>query len=140
MNPTAEKLISSGAYQRGLVIGAEVFSKVIDWSDRSTAVLFGDGAAGVLIEAGASQPLIIAEKMQTDGSRGNSLLSSYADIQTPFASVSYESSNLSMEGRAIFDFAVRDVPKNIQATLEKANFSAEETFSNTAIIFSPLIE
>ena len=123
---TAEKLISSGAYQRGLVIGAEVFSKVIDWSDRSTAVLFGDGAAGVLIEAGASQPLIIAEKMQTDGSRGNSLLSSYADIQTPFASVSYESSNLSMEGRAIFDFAVRDVPKNIQVTLEKANLSAEE--------------
>lgn len=123
---TAEKLISSGGYQRGLVIGAEVFSKVIDWSDRSTAVLFGDGAAGVLIEAGASQPLIIAEKMQTDGSRGNSLLSSYADIQTPFASVSYESSNLSMEGRAIFDFAVRDVPKNIQATLEKANLSAEE--------------
>ena len=123
---TAEKLISSGAYQRGLVIGAEVFSKVIDWSDRSTAVLFGDGAAGVLIEAGASQPLIIAEKMQTYGSRGNSLLSSYADIQTPFASVSYESSNLSMEGRAIFDFAVRDVPKNIQATLEKANLSAEE--------------
>ncbi|MCE2142324.1 3-oxoacyl-ACP synthase, partial [Streptococcus thermophilus] len=44
---TAEKLISSGAYQRGIVIGAEVFSKVIDWSDRSTAVLFGDGAAGV---------------------------------------------------------------------------------------------
>ena len=93
---TAEKLISSGAYQRGLVIGAEVFSKVIDWSDRSTAVLFGDGAAGVLIEAGASQPLIIAEKMQTDGSRGNSLLSSYADIQTPFASVSVSYTHLTL--------------------------------------------
>ena len=123
---TADKLISSGAYQRGIVIGAEVFSKVIDWSDRSTAVLFGDGAAGVLLDNSGSQPLIIAEKMQTDGKRGGSLLSSYADIQTPFASVSYEGSNLSMEGRAIFDFAVRDVPKNIQATLEKSDLADEE--------------
>ena len=45
---TAEKFIKSGAYQRGLVIGAEVFSKVLDWSDRTTAVLFGDGGWGCL--------------------------------------------------------------------------------------------
>ncbi len=47
---TAEKLIKSGVYKKGLVIGAEVLSKTLDWSDRTTAVLFGDGAGGVLLE------------------------------------------------------------------------------------------
>lgn len=123
---TAEKLLQSGSYKRGMVIGAEVFSKIINWSDRSTAVLFGDGAGGVLLENTGEKPLIIAEKLQTDGSRGNSLLSDVFDIDTPFAKVSYENEMLSMEGRAIFDFAVRDVPKNIKATLELAELSAEE--------------
>ncbi|MCL2112596.1 beta-ketoacyl-ACP synthase III [Lactococcus protaetiae] len=123
---TAEKLLASGNYKRGIVIGAEVFSKIMDWSDRSTAVLFGDGAGGVLLENTGIQPLIIAEKLQTDGSRGDSLLSGLTDINTPFATVNYESKSLSMEGRAIFDFAVRDVPKNIKATLEEAQISSEE--------------
>ena len=47
---TAEKLIRSGVYKKGIVIGAEVLSKTLDWSDRTTAVLFGDGAGGVLLE------------------------------------------------------------------------------------------
>ena len=48
---TAEKFIASGRFQKGLVIGSETLSKAVDWSDRSTAVLFGDGAGGVLLEA-----------------------------------------------------------------------------------------
>ena len=48
---TGEKFISSGRYQKGLVIGSETLSKTVDWSDRSTAVLFGDGAGGVLLES-----------------------------------------------------------------------------------------
>lgn len=52
---TAEKLISSGRYQKGFVIGSETLSKVLDWSDRSTAVLFGDGAGGVLLESSERQ-------------------------------------------------------------------------------------
>ncbi|MBU5889875.1 3-oxoacyl-ACP synthase, partial [Vibrio cholerae O1] len=47
---TAEKFIASGRFQKGLVIGSETLSKAVDWSDRSTAVLFGDGAGGVLLE------------------------------------------------------------------------------------------
>lgn len=46
---TAEKMLASGVYKRGLVIGAETLSRSVDWSDRSTAVLFGDGAGGVLL-------------------------------------------------------------------------------------------
>ena len=69
---TAEKYISSGVYQRGIVIGSETLSKVLDWSDRSTSVLFGDGAGGVLLEV-SDQKTFLAENLYTDGSRGNSL-------------------------------------------------------------------
>ena len=123
---TAEKLIASGAYKKGLVIGAEVFSKVLDWSDRRTAVLFGDGAAGVLLEETGDQPLIIAEQLQTDGNRCDSLVSGLQDMDTPFAKVKYDQAALSMDGRAVFNFAVRDVPKNILATVEKSGFAKEE--------------
>ncbi|MFC4651548.1 beta-ketoacyl-ACP synthase III [Lactococcus nasutitermitis] len=122
---TAQKLLAGG-YQRGIVIGAEVFSKIIDWTDRSTAVLFGDGAGGVLLENSGTQPLIISEKLQTDGTRGDSLLSVLTDIETPFASVKNNAFHLTMDGRAVFDFTVRDVPKNINATIEKAGLSSEE--------------
>ena len=69
---TGEKFISSGRYQKGLVIGSETLSKTVDWSDRSTAVLFGDGAGGVLLES-ASEQHFLAESQFTDGSRGDSL-------------------------------------------------------------------
>lgn len=122
----AEKLITSGNYKRGLVIGAEVLSKVLDWSDRSTAVLFGDGAGGVLLEATGHKPLIVAEKLQTDGSRGDSLSSSLLDLETPFAEVKSDGFYLKMNGRNIFDFAVRDVPKNIANTLALTDLSNDE--------------
>lgn len=122
----AEKLISSGAYARGIVIGAEVLSKVIDWSDRSTAVLFGDGAGGVLLENTGKQPMILAEKLQTDGSRGNSLTSNLTALSNPFVSAQEEDFYLKMDGRSIFDFAVRDVPKNIAATVELTGQSNDE--------------
>ena len=56
-------------YRRGIVIGSETLSKVLDWSDRSTSVLFGDGAGGVLLEA-SDQKSFLAENLFTDGSRG----------------------------------------------------------------------
>ena len=124
---TADKLIASGAYKTGLVIGAEVLSKVIDWSDRRTAVLFGDGAGGVLLEAASAQPMVLAENLQTDGSRGEKLTSCQLDLQTPFAENEQPAAAyLQMEGRAIFDFAVRDVRKEIAETIEKSGLSAEQ--------------
>ncbi|GBG96170.1 beta-ketoacyl-ACP synthase III [Lactococcus termiticola] len=123
---TAEKLIAGG-YKRGMVIGAEVFSKSIDWTDRTTAVLFGDGAGGVLLEADDSQPLVIAEKLESDGSRGGSLTVNQLELNSPFSDIiEKEKTSLQMDGRAIFDFAVRDVPKNIKATLELADYEVDD--------------
>ena len=80
---SAEKYISSGMYRRGIVIGSETLSKVLDWSDRSTSVLFGDGAGGVLLEA-SDQKSFLAENLFTDGSRGASLESCYMGLSSPY--------------------------------------------------------
>ena len=63
----AEKFIRSGSHKRALVIGAEVFSRILDWQDRGTCVLFGDGAGAVVLEA-AETPGILATAMHADGS------------------------------------------------------------------------
>lgn len=115
-----EKLIRGGA-RKGIVIGGETLSKVVDWQDRSTAVLFGDGAGGVLLEA-ADEPYLLAEKLQADGSRGMSLTSSYRENNSPFYTKE-ETANpyLTMVGRDIFDFAIRDVPANIRQLLTETD-------------------
>ncbi|MEG0268113.1 MAG: beta-ketoacyl-ACP synthase 3, partial [Carnobacterium sp.] len=66
----AEKMLSSGKFNYALVLGGEVMSKMIDWSDRSTAVLFGDGAGGVLLESTETEGSFIGEDIHSDGSRG----------------------------------------------------------------------
>lgn len=116
---TAEKFISSGAYQKGLVIGAEVTSKQIDWSDRSTAVLFGDGAGGVLLEKADAQHFL-AESLNTDGSK-EGLLGGNTAVQSPFSSQT-EAVNpyIQMDGRAVFDFTIKTVSKSISAIIDEA--------------------
>ncbi|MGX7030920.1 beta-ketoacyl-ACP synthase III [Vagococcus zengguangii] len=115
----ADKLIQSGTYQRGLVIGAETMSKIIDWTDRSTAVLFGDGAGGVLLEASPTRHFL-AEQLQSDGKRAQSLTAGYQNNQSPFATTTeLIKESIVMDGRQIFDFALKDVSKNIRQTIER---------------------
>lgn len=122
---TAEKLIASGRYQRGMVIGAETLSKTLDWSDRSTAVLFGDGAGGVLLEA-SDQPHFLGEIHRTDGSRAQDLQSGVTGLSSPFSEAGENAPYVKMEGRAIFEFAVRDVTKTLQDLLAHQGLSDED--------------
>jgi 3-oxoacyl-[acyl-carrier-protein] synthase III len=98
----AEKFICSGSHKKALVIGAEVFSRILDWNDRGTCVLFGDGAGAVVLEA-SDKPGIIATAMHADGSQ-NAILNVPGQIcgglvtGDPF---------LRMDGPAVFKFAVR---------------------------------
>ena len=86
---------------------------MLDWTDRSTAVLFGDGAAGVLIEA-AETPHFLNEKLQADGQRWAALTSGYTINESPFYQGHEQASKtLQMDGRGIFDFAIKDVSQNI---------------------------
>ncbi|WP_303972988.1 beta-ketoacyl-ACP synthase III [Streptococcus merionis] len=115
---TAEKLIASGIYKYGLVIGAEVLSKVVDWQDRRTAVLFGDGAGGVLLEASPERQFLL-ESLHTDGARGEALKSSYQGLQESHLS-------LEMDGRAVFDFAIRDVVASLKEVLGRSGLAPDE--------------
>lgn len=75
---TAENFVRSGM-KRGIVIGGEKTLKLLDWQDRSSAVLFGDGAAGVLLEAN-EEPSIMKQMLRADGERANALTSGYRKI------------------------------------------------------------
>ena len=98
----AEKFIRSGSHKKALVVGAEVFSRILDWNDRGTCVLFGDGAGAVVLEA-SEKPGVLATAMHADGSQ-NGILNVPGQIcggqvtGDPF---------LRMDGQAVFKFAVR---------------------------------
>jgi 3-oxoacyl-[acyl-carrier-protein] synthase-3 len=109
----ADKFIRSGSHKCALVVGAEVFSRIMDWKDRGTCVLFGDGAGAVVLEA-SEEPGILATAMHADGSH-NGILSVPGQvcggqiIGDPF---------LRMDGQAVFKFAVRvlsDVAEEVMA-------------------------
>ncbi|MFN3884497.1 MAG: beta-ketoacyl-ACP synthase III [Rhodocyclaceae bacterium] len=98
----ADKFIRSGSHRRALVVGAETFSRILDWKDRGTCVLFGDGAGAVVLEAGA-RPGILATALHADGRYGKILqvaghLSGGQAFGDPF---------LRMDGQAVFKFAVK---------------------------------
>ena len=122
---TAEKFISSGRFGKGLVIGSETMSRTLDWTDRSTAVLFGDGAGGVLLEASDKQHFL-AESLNSDGSRSECLTYGQTGLTSPFSVQENPDAFLRMDGRAVFDFAIRDVAKSIKNTIEESSLSAEE--------------
>ncbi|MCA9765773.1 MAG: ketoacyl-ACP synthase III [Carnobacterium sp.] len=124
----AEKMLSSGKFHYALVLGGEVMSKIVDWDDRGTAVLFGDGAGGVLLESTSSQGSFIAEDIHSDGSRGLALTTGALPVSNPYSQNEKNSSDihLKMEGRAIFDFAIRSVPNSIKAVVETAGIDLSD--------------
>lgn len=113
----AEKYLVSGTYKRGIVIGADCMSKVIDWHDRSTAVLFGDAAAGVIVEASDNyQQTSYIETIKGFGEHAESLVGGQQQYTNPFDSSTRREPipYLRMDGRDIFDFVSRTVSKGIK--------------------------
>ena len=99
---TAEKFIRSGSHKRALVVGAEVFSRLLDWNDRTTCVLFGDGAGAVVLEA-SDTPGILASALHADGSYQN-ILSVPGNVCGGRVT---GSPYVVMDGPAVFKFAVK---------------------------------
>lgn len=99
---TADKFIRSGSHRRALVVGTEVFSRILDWNDRGTCVLFGDGAGAVVLEA-AESPGVLASVLHADG-RYSDILSVPGNV---CAGEIVGSPFLKMDGQAVFKFAVR---------------------------------
>ena len=119
----ASSLIKSTDKKKALVIGSEVLSKIIDWSDRSTCVLFGDGAGAAVLELSNDEDSIISTCFSADGNLGEkSLVAGELKINTPFASdESDEKRYIEMKGGEVFKFAVTVLPEIVKELLEKGN-------------------
>jgi 3-oxoacyl-[acyl-carrier-protein] synthase-3 len=111
----ADAMLRAGPYRRALVIGAETFSRIMDWNDRSTCVLFGDGAGAVVLEA-ADEPGVLATRLHADGSQAG-ILCTAGRVEggkvtgDPF---------LRMDGQAVFKLAVNVLDASARAVLAEA--------------------
>lgn len=117
----ADSFIKSGAHKNVLVIGAEVFSRILDFNDRGTCVLFGDGA-GAAILSSSEQPGILASKLHADGRHADILYVS-GNVN---GGVLEGSAFLSMDGQAVFKLAVRVLDQVANEVLENAHLSASQ--------------
>lgn len=113
---TADLYIRGGQAKTALVVGAEVLSRILDWNDRTTCVLFGDGAGAVVLQA-SETPGIVASKLHADG-RHRGMLKAEGNIRNgevqgdPF---------IKMEGQAVFKFAVKVLSEVVEEVLEENN-------------------
>ena len=121
---TAQAFIQSGVYRTALVVGSEVLSKLIDWKDRSTCVLFGDGAGAVVVRA--DETGILGFQMHSDGTKGNVLTCGARSNGNFLMNQKPELSYMSMDGQEVFKFAVKKVPEVISQLLEKTGTPIEE--------------
>ncbi|WP_343612397.1 beta-ketoacyl-ACP synthase III [Novosphingobium sp.] len=120
----ADSMLRTGMAKRALVIGSETFSRILDWEDRATCVLFGDGAGAIVLEAresdAADAPGILATRLHADGAH-NQLL--YVDGG---ASTTGEIGKLRMKGREVFRHAVNNLASVLGEVLGDAGFTADD--------------
>lgn len=121
---TVHGYLASGIFKTGLVIGADTLSKLVDWSDRSTCVLFGDGAGAVVVRA--EDTGIINMVMGADGTRGGVLKCGGRTTGNFLTGRKPELGYMSMEGQEVFKFAVKTVPEAIRQTVAGSGAELEE--------------
>jgi 3-oxoacyl-[acyl-carrier-protein] synthase-3 len=118
---TADSFLKNGVYKNALVVGAEVFSRILDWNDRGTCVLFGDGAGAVVLTAD-SKPGIHASVLHADGSQVDLLsvpgnVSNGCVVGSPF---------LQMNGQGVFKFAVKVLDEVARETVAAAGMTLQD--------------
>lgn len=123
----AHAYIQAGIYKNALLLGAETLSKIMDWNDRSTCVLFGDGAGAAVVRA--DETGLIAFDQGSDGAKGHVLACKNRKNNNPYVTNDKEYDYVHMDGQEVYKFAVSTVPKSIQKVLEKA--SAESVADET---------
>jgi 3-oxoacyl-[acyl-carrier-protein] synthase-3 len=117
----ADAMMRTGSYRRALVIGAEIFSRILDWNDRTTCVLFGDGAGAVVLES-SDAPGVLAARLHADGSQA-AILCTGGRVEggrvtgDPF---------LRMDGQAVFKLAVNVLGASAQEVLADAGLTAQQ--------------
>lgn len=123
---TAYAYIEMGMAKTVLIAGSETLSREVDWSDRSSCILFGDGAGAAIVRQEDGDGGLLASVTGSDGSQGDVLTCKGRGIQNPFHSSKRKKDYIRMDGQAVFRFAVRTVPRCIKQILKKTNTDAED--------------
>jgi 3-oxoacyl-[acyl-carrier-protein] synthase-3 len=118
---TADLFVRSGRHRCALVVGAEIFSRILDWKDRSTCVLFGDGAGAVVLEA-SDQPGILSSHLHADG-RHAGILNTPGHV---CGGAVQGDPTLKMDGGAVFKLAVRVLEENAREALAANGLGIED--------------
>ncbi len=121
---TAAAWIQSGIYKKVLVVGAETLSRFVDWSDRTTCVLFGDGAGAVVL--GADEEGIYGIEMGSNGSKGMVLHCPGITIENPICHQEKKQQYLYMDGREVYRFATRKIPESVRKITEETGTDIAE--------------
>ena len=114
----------AGIYKTALIIGSETLSKVTDWSDRGTCVLFGDGAGAAVLKA--DEKGIIDMMMGSDGTKGPVLACQSRTLGNFLTGTKPEIGSMTMDGQEVFRFAVKKVPESVEILLKKTGIPKEE--------------
>jgi len=121
---TGARFVEAGAYRRVLVIGVDVLSRIIDWTDRTTCVLFGDGAGAVVIEA-AARPGLTPFLIKSDGAAAK-FLYAHGPATAPASMAEQEGFCIVMDGREVFRFAVRAMEEISSQVLHAAGLGVAD--------------
>ena len=120
----AEKFVRTGSAERALVVGADVHSRLLDWSDRGTCILFGDGAGAVVLEA-APQPGVMTTHLHADG-KGERLLYVEGSVEDGYDHPSQSAARTRMQGNEVFKRAVKALGGIVDQTLEANRLERED--------------
>jgi len=127
---TASQFLKGGNFKRAIVIGADQLSSFVDWNDRRSCILFGDGAGALAIEATNEFDNLIGFDMKTDGERGSFLnLPSKNNNDSLIDDIDFQSGGFSpiqMNGQEVYKFAVKEVPIILDKLFRKTNYSSGE--------------
>jgi 3-oxoacyl-[acyl-carrier-protein] synthase-3 len=124
----AAQAIRSGSIKSALVVGSETLSRFVDWKDRNTCILFGDGAGAFVLQASETPGGVLSAVMHSDGSGGDSLMIPGGGARYPAteASVHEGKHYIQMDGKEVFRFATRVMASATQEALDAAGLTVEE--------------
>lgn len=125
---TGSQFLHTGAYETALVVGADALSRWVDWSDRGTCILFGDGAGAVVMKKSDS-PGVLGFEMKSNGADRRHLRLPYSGRERPLNDVQLSTGSydpISMNGREVYKFATREVPSILEDALKNAGLTVQD--------------
>ena len=123
---TAKGLIAGGSAKHIVLVGSEVLTRIMDWSDRNTCVLFGDGAGAAVIAESQNGRGVLDSYLRSDGSGAMALARKSGGTRAPFRDGAAADTYIQMEGRAVYNFAVQVIVDTIQTILDRNQLSIDQ--------------